>query len=87
MENKLKPCPFCTENSLEQEGEMTTKPKGVMIVGMDMPKKCCECFCCNIRYAMDKEHNWVVDFAECNILKRTATRTKRPSWCPLQEVK
>lgn len=65
---------------------MTTKPKGVMIKGMEMPKNCCECFCCDVRIGLNNEDKWEVYFARCKVKIKNATRTKRPSWCPLQEV-
>lgn len=58
---------------------MTTKPKGVMIKDMDMPKGCCECpifnrelFACNIPTVPYDDN---VSFC---------IRNKN---CPLQEVK
>ena len=58
---------------------MTTKPKGVMIVGIDMPEGCCECplfneelFACNIP-SVPFDYN--VSFC------------RRNKECPLQEVK
>lgn len=68
---------------------MTTKPKGVMIVGMDMPKSCRECpfliyrdtnslYCFLLRHFKDfneLHYNWKKN----NIEKH--------QYCPLQEVK
>ena len=53
---------------------MTTKPKGVMIVDMDMPAHCIECPCCFYS-------------GICNIKRKRAYLMGRPSWCPLKEVK
>lgn len=62
---------------------MTTKPKGVMIVGMEMPRNCVECPLSRIReYCGGSEVLW-----ECIIFYKEGTKTKRPVWCPLQEVK
>lgn len=65
---------------------MTTKQKGVMIKGMEMPKGC---FACRFRIkedwvgwgcsALDLEQRDEVDFDE--------SKESRPFWCPLQEVK
>ena len=66
---------------------MTTKQKGVMIKGMDMPEKCFSCPC---RYV---EYRYFGDIKEvgCRIRKKKIniekSFDKRPSWCPLQEVK
>ena len=63
---------------------MTTKPKGVMIVGMEMPKNCHECgfrrcflydFFCGAVLLEDNKGRVVIK-----------DLYKRPSWCPLQEV-
>ena len=67
---------------------MTTKPKGVMIVGMDMPENCKKCP--NIRITgtvledipFCKVTGLVITFSE-----ERAKLNNRPSWCPLQEVK
>lgn len=53
---------------------MTTKPKGVMIVGMEMPDHCIGCPCC-------------FPSGMCSIERKRAFRLGRPSWCPLHEVK
>lgn len=62
---------------------MTTKPKGVMIVGMDMPKSCYEC---RFRRSFLCESICTAVLIEDNkgrvVIKDLY---KRPSWCPLQE--
>lgn len=67
---------------------MTTKPKGVMIKGMDMPECCKKCPFKTIGNAMLK------DFPVCMFMglsisfyEERAKLNNRPSWCPLQEVK
>ena len=58
---------------------MATKPKGVMIVGMDMPLFCDQCPCF-----------WPNSFCglKCRFVERNKNNLSvRPSWCPLQEVK
>lgn len=64
---------------------MGNKPKGVMIVGMDMPKSCYDCrfrrcflytfFCGAVSLEDNKGRVVIKDVYD------------RPSWCPLQEVK
>lgn len=64
---------------------MTTKQKGVMIVGMDIPKGCFACrFCIKdgsfgyVYSALNYDQRAEVDFNE--------NKESRPFWCPLQEV-
>lgn len=64
---------------------MTTKPKGVMIKGMEMPRTCIDCPCARAAIVCHKDKNYI-DFICQNTSKR-AYKTKRPSWCPLQDVK
>ena len=67
---------------------MTTKLKGVMIKGMEMPENCKKCP--NIRTTgtvledipFCKVTGLVITFSE-----ERAKLNNRPSWCPLQEVK
>lgn len=67
---------------------MTTKPKGVMIKGMEIPKSCKKCP--NIRITgtvleeipFCKVTGLVITFSE-----EREKLNNRPSWCPLQEVK
>lgn len=62
---------------------MTTKPKGVMIKGMEMPRNCAECPLSIVyEYSGGSEICW-----ECIIFYKEGIKTKRPSWCPLEEVK
>lgn len=61
---------------------MTTKLKGVMIVGMDMPKNCWHC---------PFSFNWGLggntDY-ECRLAQGLhGSVNKRPLGCPLKEVK
>lgn len=62
---------------------MTTKPKGVMIVGMDMPKKCGLCPLLNI----NEFKKYICFMKQWDNLTEDEVLIKRPSWCPLQEVK
>lgn len=66
---------------------MTTKPKGAMIKGIDMPKNCYSCSCLQISFYVDvyKENDKTEFF--CKITSKRAIKRKRPLWCPLQEVK
>lgn len=56
---------------------MNTKPKGVMVVGMDMPKSCYDCPLFN------REH------FSCNIIgyDNDVSVLSRSKNCPLREVK
>ena len=66
---------------------MTTKPKGVMIKGMKMPRTCIDCPCSQVTFYVDvyKDINETHFF--CKNTSKRAMKTKRPSWCPLEEVK
>lgn len=56
----------------------------VKITGMEMPKSCSEC-----RGMRVSPHNFLCFFADERAIKviRETDLQKRPSWCPLQEVK
>lgn len=60
---------------------MENKPTGVMIVGMKMPIYCKDCPCCLLS-GRCKVTGW-------RAIEKTKDRnkTKRPLWCPLEEVK
>ena len=66
---------------------MTTKPKGVMIGGIEMPGNCAECPCSNPITGFSEEGSLEVVSLDCVVKNRKAQENKRPSWCPLQEVK
>lgn len=63
---------------------MTTKPKGVMIVGRKMPMNCIECPCSRVEVHLGNLETVCV---RCNVFNKETRKTKRPSWCPLKEVK
>ena len=63
---------------------MTTKPKGVMIVGQKMPRTCLDCPCSMATIFYQKDKICTDFFCQNNF--RKAMKTKRPSWCPLKEV-
>lgn len=60
---------------------MTTKSKGVMIKGIKIPKDCAECPLSRVR--MDSYGVLL----ECLLFYKEGRTTRRPSWCPLREVK
>lgn len=66
---------------------MTTKPKGVMIKGMEMPKTCMDCCCLQITFHVDVYKDVGKTHFFCKNTSKRAMKTKRPSWCPLQEIK
>lgn len=66
---------------------MTTKPKGVMIKGMDMPERCFDCPACYATMSLCRKGIWELKENICKVKNKTAAKTKRPWWCPLQEVK
>lgn len=60
---------------------MITKPKGVVIKGIKIPRNYVEC-------PLSRVREWGFEvFWECNIFYKEGRKTKRPSWCPLQEMK
>lgn len=63
------------------------RPKGVMILGRKMPRTCKDCPCSQVTFYVDvyKDINETHFFCK-NTYKR-AYKTRRPSWCPLQEGK
>lgn len=65
---------------------MTTKPKGVMIKGMDMPKSCFSCVCRNELFASCQKSFESCRPVGCRIMNKRGNKTNRPSWCPLQEI-
>ena len=76
---------------------MTTKPKGVMIVGMEMPKNGMDCFLAEVKNTPNTTLTihlletgiktvWTPEIY-CVITKKYCDCEERPSWCPLQEVK
>ena len=66
---------------------MTTKLKGVMIKGMDMPQNCFQCPCSMLTRDFENLENIKSLSVECQIKERNCRGNIRPSWCPLQEVK
>ena len=63
---------------------MTTKPKGVMFVGMEMPENCWNCNLVIIKQSGCKGSYY------CKILDKPILLDpyiKRPKKCPLREVK
>lgn len=67
---------------------MTTKPKGVMIVGMDMPECCNKCPLKTMFKAVlnDVSVCMLTGFNIPFYVESSELRTF-PTWCPLQEVK
>ena len=63
---------------------MTTKLKGVMIVGIDMPRNCVECPCASLEVFSG---NFNTTCLKCNVLNKEGRKTKRPSWCHIKEIK
>lgn len=70
-----------------KEYDLAHKPKGVMIVGRKMPRTCIDCPCSQVTFYVDvyKDINETHFF--CKNTSKRAYKTKRPSWCPLREVK
>ena len=62
---------------------MTTKPKGVMIKGMDMPTRCI--LCPFVRH--NKMDEFYCIFKNGMPLCRGYLFYERPPWCLLEEVK
>lgn len=63
---------------------MTTKPKGVMIMGVGMPRNCIECPCASLKVFSG---NIKIACLKCNVFNKEGRKANRPSWCPLREVK
>ena len=62
---------------------MTTKLKGVMIIGLKMPNRCVVC-------PLLRKNTVMGDYCFMENrrgLANTHVFNQRPSWCPLQEVK
>lgn len=62
---------------------MSGKQKGVLVVGMEMPNKCGLCPLLNI----DGRKKYICFMKQWATLREEEVFIKRPSWCPLQEVK
>lgn len=65
---------------------MTTKPKGVMIKDIDMPKNCFNCILSCFDFNRDDLNNYK-PYVLCNLKKRKSNKNKRPSWCPLVKMR
>lgn len=67
---------------------MTTKPKGVMIKGMNMPKHCNKCpFKITLKAVLEDTSICMFNGLVIPFYVEFSEIGKFPPWCPLQEVK
>ena len=66
---------------------MTTKPKGVMIVGMDMPDCCNKCpFKITLKAVVEDNSICMLNGFAIPFYVESSELRIFPTWCPLREV-